>query len=701
VAGARNPVAVAAFERTQAVIDALPRAIVAADDAGLVLGWNRHAAQMFGWTAGEAEGHNVFELLRAQLHGSAPPDMQAAVFAGRDWSGRATVHHRDGSPVEVDASVSPLRDGDGRVVGMVGTVEDVDAQRRLELRAAQLAENLRLALAAGELGTWRWDMFAGTIDWDANLEALFGLPPGGFDGTFRTYQKLLHPDDRAHVLAEIDRAVATESGYEVDHRVIWPDGSVHWVHGRGSVTFDQRGRVSGTIGCVTDITRRKESEMRAEERAGEATRNAASERRQRERLEFLVGVTDLAMAARDHREFMDLVTAAAVPSLGDWCLLHFQPEPWRAPEVTVAHADPERMAWARKLIDRHPCDPNAEAGVAKVMRTGVTEFHPRVDDGAVVAAVARSRVDRQQAEAIVGALHLSSIITVPLQTKAGISGAVQFITAESERRYDENDLVLAQAVAGRLAEVLAAMWQVDQQRHIASTLQSALLPRALPAIPGLDVAVRYWAAGASEVGGDFYDLFPLDDRRWAVVIGDACGKGPSAAALTSIGRHTIRAAAAHGHDHATVLRWLNDAVLSSGHDVFCTVCYATIEPLDDGWRLVVSSGGHPLPVVVRADGSASTVGAPGTLIGAFPTIRVQPRSTTLAPGDTLVLITDGLTDVPPPHQLGSDALVELVAGAATATDAEGVAERLGLHIAEALPVQQRRDDIALVVLRAR
>jgi PAS domain S-box-containing protein len=115
---------------------------------------------------------------------------------------------------------------------------------------------LRLALSAGRLGTWRWDMATGAIRWDQQLEMIFGLPPGGFDGTFETYQSLLHPDDRAHVLEVVHAALAAKSDYDVEHRCVWPDGTVHWLQGRGSVTLGGNGEVTGTVGCVGDITER-------------------------------------------------------------------------------------------------------------------------------------------------------------------------------------------------------------------------------------------------------------------------------------------------------------------------------------------------------------------------------------------------------------------------------------------------------------
>ena len=237
-------------------------------------------------------------------------------------------------------------------------------------------------------------------------------------------------------------------------------------------------------------------------------------------------------------------------------------------------------------------------------------------------------VPEEEARQILEMLHLTSIITVPLRTKRGVLGAVQFVSAESGRVYTTDDLALAEAVAGRVGEALNAMWLMEQQRHIAATLQAALLPPRLPDIPGVTLAVRYWAAGAAiEVGGDFYDAFPIAPGRWGITMGDVCGTGPAAASLTGLARHTVRAAAKHGADHSAVLDWLNLAVLESNRDLFLTAAFATLDEVDGQWQLTVACGGHPLPVIVRADGSVASVGRPGSLLEVFPTsASTPPRS---------------------------------------------------------------------------
>jgi len=241
----------------------------------------------------------------------------------------------------------------------------------------------------------------------------------------------------------------------------------------------------------------------------------------------------------------------------------------------------------------------------------------------------------------------------------------------------------------------------EAQRLIATTLQHSLLPERLPDIAGMDVAVRYWAVGeATQVGGDFYDLFPHAEGSWAAVVGDVCGTGPAAAALTGLARHTIRQSVWRGDDPAGVLSWVNRAMLESTQDGFLTAACLDVVRRGSGFTVEAAAAGHPLPVLVPAEGDARFVGAPGTLVGVFETIKVNPVSFDLDPGDTLVLYTDGVTDVAPPHDLTDEALLAIVARCVReADDAEGTADAMHEAIAGILPLERREDDIALLVLR--
>jgi len=201
-------------------------------------------------------------------------------------------------------------------------------------------------------------------------------------------------------------------------------------------------------------------------------------------------------------------------------------------------------------------------------------------------------------------------------------------------------------------ELLRARQEADLERdrlaRLAATLQRTLLPPTLPSVPGVEVAAHYHAASADQVGGDFYDLFRLDDGRWGLFVGDVCGNGSGAAVVTSLARYTLREAAAHDPDPVAVLNALNAALrreqLEASHR-FCSVVFGLLAPADGGCHVVLASGGHPPPVLVRADGTVAfqpTEG--GQVVGLLPDPVFTTVALHLAPGDTLLLYTDGLTE---------------------------------------------------------
>lgn len=683
-----------------AVLDALVQAVIVRDLDGVVLAWNLGAERVFGWSASEVVGRSIAGLVVSAADQEEARGILDHVEAGENWFGEFAVRRSDGGAARVLAHVAPLQGHDGTVVGTVCSADDVTDLLLLEKRSQDLADHLLLALSAGELGTWRWDMATGLTTWDEQMATISGVTLESFDGTYEAWISTVHPDDVAHTVAAVERAVAEISDYEFEHRVVWPDKSVHWVHCRGTVTVALGGSPTGTIGCAGDITSRKLAELDIERRVTEAESSALTERLQRERAEFLATLNDLVVSSADPQTLMRAVTAAAVPRLGDWCTIHFIGEPGTLPISEIAHVDSSKVEWVHDLQQRYPYDPNAASGVASVIRSGIPEF-VHVDGEFIDAALSESPVPIDEGRAIADQLQLTSMITVPLTTQRGRVGAVQFVSAESGRRYDDDDFELAEAMATRLGVALDNAWLAQQHRQIATALQAELLPMTMPEIDGATLAVRYWAAGTvNEVGGDFYDVFPTRPNCWAIVIGDVCGTGPRAAAVTAKARHTVRAAATHGMAHPDVLQWINEAILTGQRGRFCTLLYATLEHHDDNtWTLTSVSGGHPLPIRIT-NGEAERLGEPGTLIGVLPQLELVVATTTMVAGDTLVMHTDGITDVPPPHGIDDDEMLALIgrSGAVDGT-AEDVAEQLLSEISAVLPIPERSDDIALIVLR--
>ena len=680
----------------RAVIDALPRAVIVTDTQGRILLWNRFAAELYGWSEAEMLGRLVGEVLVPLQDRDRAEEIMAAMVRGESWQGDFTVMRRNGDFVRALVIDAPIVGVEGNVVAIVGASEDVTAQRMREQQAADVAEHLALALDAGELGTWRWDMHTGATTWDARLEALYGLEPGAFAGTYEAYVSQLHPDEVAMVLDTVQQAVKDKARYTTEHRVVWPDGTVRWLQGKGQVTLSDSGAVNGTMGCVADITERVEAALAREHSLALARDAAEKELVSTQRLAFLGRINDALAASATRAEVMQNVTRAAVPMLGDWCAIHVLAEGSVIPEMEIAHVDPAHVAYANELQLRFPYDPDASTGIPHVIRTGLSEFYPQIDEEVLAGADVT-----EEARGIVRSLRLRSAIAVPLVKLGRVIGALQLVNTDASRVYTDDDLALARAVASRIASALENRRLSEQQRLIAETLQESLLPDSLPSIPGIEVAVRYWAAGEhSTVGGDFYDVFEISDSRWAAVIGDVCGTGPMAASFTGLARHTIRAAAWNGAPPDDVLRQLNHAMMRSGRDTFCTALYCTLDPIPEGFRFSVAAGGHPLPIISRANGRCKTIGTYGTALGAV----VDSRSTTVAvdlqPGDTVVLYTDGITDVPPPHGLNPTELQALIEHAAAQDiSAEHFATNLGDLIDAKLPFAQRDDDIALLIIK--
>ncbi|MFF9088555.1 PP2C family protein-serine/threonine phosphatase [Streptomyces sp. NPDC014991] len=220
--------------------------------------------------------------------------------------------------------------------------------------------------------------------------------------------------------------------------------------------------------------------------------------------------------------------------------------------------------------------------------------------------------------------------------------------ARDRRAYEE------ELLRGRkAAEEARKQAETDRARlqDALAVLQQALLPDALPPVPGMETAAHYHTASPERLGGDFYDVFPIDGRRFAFFLGDVCGKGPQAAALTSLTRYTLRAAALHDSEPVSALSTLNKVLherySSSGDPRYCTAIVGTLapDPLTGQVAVQLASGGHPPVVVLRADGTADFLPTPGgLLVGILPAASFASASTTLAPGDTLLLYTDGLTE---------------------------------------------------------
>ena len=276
------------------------------------------------------------------------------------------------------------------------------------------------------------------------------------------------------------------------------------------------------------------------------------------------------------------------------------------------------------------------------------------------------------------------------------------------RSNPDDSLLLAQTYFGvtgvsvlLLAAVITERRRAEETvEQIAEALQESLLPSRLPEIPGMDLAARFRPVGAGyRVGGDFYDVFASADGSWAIAVGDVCGKGPKAAAVTGLARHTLRTAALHEHSPSKVLAVLNDALR---HDrtpgELCGVAYARLDRIDGGFRLNLSTGGHPLPLLLQPDGFVRSIGTYGLVLGAEADPQLLDTTVELHPGDCVLLYTDGLTDAYAPAHTLVPADVESLLASCAGFSAGDIADHIYGAVLDLSP-SEPRDDIALLVLR--
>nr|MDP9336023.1 SpoIIE family protein phosphatase [Actinomycetota bacterium] len=435
-------------------------------------------------------------------------------------------------------------------------------------------------------------------------------------------------------------------------------------------------------------------------RAIERGRVFELERAARERSEFLERTNALLTRSLEIPDVMRQVVQAAVPRLGDWCQLAvFTDEQSNIPSIEVAHVDRDKLVWARELRDRFPYDPDGLTGIPAAVRTGTTQYYPEINDELIALAVPDPDL-----RDVLRQLRVRSMINVPLRGRTGILGALQLVQAESGRRYAPADVQLAETVAARIAIALENARLYEREREIAGTLQRSLLAPHLPEVPRFELAHRYWTSDTALVGGDFYDVINVGPDSWGVVVGDVSGKGITAAALTGVARQTARAAARHAAGPCEVLEWVDDALKDQADQFggqYCTAVYGLLERGDperaDQWRFRFVLGGHPRPVHIPAGEEPRLVGTPGSLLGWLARPTFHETELVLAPGDTLLLYTDGVTDVAGPSALDDAGLLAIVAEAMRESP-EATVTALFQALETRHARAARRDDTAILAL---
>jgi serine phosphatase RsbU (regulator of sigma subunit) len=409
--------------------------------------------------------------------------------------------------------------------------------------------------------------------------------------------------------------------------------------------------------------------------------------RQAAKLAFLAEAATELASSLDYQVTLGNVARLAVPTFADWCAIDVVDD-GRLRRLAVAHVDPAKVELAHQLAERYPPDPDGPHGAWHVLRTGRSELIAEITDEMLAAAA----VDEEHA-AIARALHLRSAVTVPLVARNRVLGVITWVTAESERHFTLDDLVLAEQLAKRAAVSLDNAELHSQTLAAAVQLQRAVLPDALASSSRWELGHHYSPAGRTEVGGDFYDVVELDDGRLVMFIGDVMGRGVGAAAAMAQVRAAVRAYAALDPSPALVLDRLDGMFEHYGSEQLVTLLYMLADPSTD--TLTVANAGHPPPVLLRADGSAQQLASadgPPLGVGAPGSTEVRVG---FGAGDAVVAFTDGLIE-----RRGEDITdgQERLAGAAAAMSSAPLADLVPLLV-EQVSDPSRDDDVAVLAAR--
>ena len=712
------------------LLERVDAAVLAVDLQGRILFANRYAETLYGWSREETIGRLASEFSGVAVDDVVAAEIMEALTKHSAWEGTFEVRRKDGSLLLVHAVDSPLYDSSGQLSGVVSLAIDATGER-----VERFLAECTVVLGA-------------SLDYAHNITALANLivpylgdicfiDISSDDGIRRMAAAHADPDkqelidelghryppdpDGPHPAVEALRSGATFYLAEITEdvmRALTRDDNHYRIvrelgfHSFMVVPLIARGR---TLGAVTVISCNPDRRFGPDEvdvlsevarRAAVALDNAKLfDDQQRARAEAessaerLLELQTLATAlsrAVTVEEVTKVMGAIKMPNLGSlnrglWLV------------NTAAGAVELVEGFDLRGLDATfasiPLDSPLPA--AEVVRTRAAMFISSGEERDARFPDLESVSNRDRAFA-----------AIPLVAEERTLG-VFALGFDEDHLFDDHEIRFLTAVADQCAQALARALLYDRERHerdraerdrrriqaLNKALQTSLLPPTLPLIPGVELEARYQPALAGlEVGGDFYDVFDTGGD-WAIVIGDVCGKGPEAAAVTAVARWTIRSVAMDIRQPTQVLRKVNEALVHQQlDDRFCTIAYARVVPTSQGVRVSMCRGGHPAPLVVRASGAIEALGTAGSLIGILPDVRLWEETTQLQTDDALVFYTDGVTEARRGReQFGEERLNATLAACHGQTAAQ-IADSIESAVLE-FAGSEPSDDIAIVVLR--
>ncbi|MFF4983471.1 SpoIIE family protein phosphatase [Streptomyces sp. NPDC001046] len=710
-------------------------AVVQIDRTGHITAWNEDAEDLFGYPSEQVTGKPLTDFAAWPHTPGTSTGIAEALRLSR-WEGSYGIRDADGRVVPVYASHLRVRDTGGEPSTVCLLVRD--HERAVLQTPLRVPASDSTGSTEGQ-STDPFEVFIGSPapdDLDGLLQRTVERARDMLDGDSAFL--LLATDDETEL--EVRASTGLPSARQRFARVpveagpgrygsarmpaVHDDlaavpGAVPLLNGTGmrsvvTVPLKVEGRLTGSLGVAAEAPARYSNEEAlrlqfAADRialAVESARLGELERLRRGSLSFLVEASDLLAGTLDRDQTLALMAQMTVPTLATWCAVYTIADQSSEPDLSyVLHEDEELIDGIKSLLSKvPPPDPVPTPG-ARVWSTPGENAHQAALRSSMRSLGLSGGTGSQVTPGIGPTLATASAVggetvVLPLVARNRVIGMLT-LGKPADEHFRQEILELAEDLSRRAALALDNARLYSERTAISQSLQRSLLPPELPSIGGVEVEVIYRAAGeGNEVGGDFYDVFPIRDGAYGFAIGDVCGTGPNAAAVTGLARHALRLLAREGLSGPAVLERLNSAILDEGaRSRFLTLLYGEMRPQEDGSaELKVVCAGHPLPLRLRQDGTVEPAAEPQPLLGVIEDLELYEETVTLDPGDVLLCVTDGVTERREgTRMLGDDGLADVLT-TCTGLTAGAVAARI-MRAVERFASDAPSDDMAILAMR--
>jgi serine phosphatase RsbU (regulator of sigma subunit)/PAS domain-containing protein len=513
---------------------------------------------------------------------------------------------------------------------------------------------------------------------------LIGAPPGYATG--RALTAFVDLPSRAAVKSQLAAAARTGTARQVECRLLGPDGPVDVTLTADVITLQDGARLL-VVTAAGPAPREREGSGGANPPRDDIIRAMTR------RMDMVTAVTRLLL---DNSTFSEAVTLQRCARLlaGDvasWVIIDMERADLLRRQFVIGPQDQAAQELARKV---RALDPQPASAPGQVHAAGTSVVLAHADDTGILGTT-------PDGTPLLVMLGATSLISVPITDGMTNYGALTLARSAGEGRFEIADLGLAEELGRHLGVAIRVDRMFRHRAAVAEALQSSLLPATLPEVPGLDLFAAYQPASEGlEVSGDFYDVFPVPGG-WAITVGDVCGKGQEAAAMTAAARHAIRVLAHWNPDPVDVLARANEVMLAGGYeDRFVTAKLAYLRWDGGRLRVTLASAGHPGPALVRPDGRVDVLSGGGLPLGLFPDADPHAEELQLGEDDLLFFYSDGVTDARSPDmRYFEDSLADELAGLAGRSAAETA--RMVQSLVTSFSQDELRDDMTILVAKVK